>query len=276
MSRPPSGGGDPTEIHGSGASLLTGAENKAPPLVGVRGLTKFFHLPERRLDVLRGIDLDIGAGQMISLVGQSGVGKSTFLQILGTLDHPSEGTVLYDGRDVFGLPEQELAAFRNRSIGFVFQFHHLLPEFTALENVMMPALIHRQNYREASDQAAELLRSVGLAERTSHKPGELSGGEQQRVAIARALMMSPHLVLADEPTGNLDQYTSEEIHELLLALNDRTGIAFLIATHNYSLAMRMRRHLLMEGGRVRELTAEEAEVHASGGWAGDSHRRARR
>ena len=244
----------------------------APPLVEVRGLTKFFHLPDRRLDVLRGIDLDIGHRQMISLVGQSGVGKSTFLHLLGTLDAPSEGSIRYEGRDVFALPEAELASFRNQAIGFVFQFHHLLPEFTALENVMMPALIHRQDYHAASRMAEELLVSVGLKERLQHKPGELSGGEQQRVAIGRALVMSPKVVLADEPTGNLDQYTSEEIHELLLDLNDRTGITFLIATHNYSLARRMRRHLLMEGGRVRELTAAEAEVHASGGWDGRARR----
>ena len=249
----------------------TNVDNDAP-LVEVRGLRKFFHLPDRRLDVLNGIDLTIGYRQMISLVGQSGVGKSTFLHILGTLDGPSEGSIRYEGKDVFALPEPELAHFRNQSIGFVFQFHHLLPEFTAVENVMMPALIHRQDYREAARMAEELLLSVGLKERLGHKPGELSGGEQQRVAIARALVMSPKVVLADEPTGNLDQYTSEEIHELLMSLNERTNITFLIATHNYSLAMRMRRHLLMRAGQVTELTEAEAEAHAAGTWEGRARR----
>jgi lipoprotein-releasing system ATP-binding protein len=233
------------------------------PLVVVRKLRKSFALPERTLEVLGGIDLEIGRGELVSLVGKSGVGKSTFLQILGTLDEPSGGTVHFDGVDVFALPEPELASFRNRSIGFIFQFHHLLPEFTALENVMMPALIARRSFSQARERALWLLERVGLSPRLGHRPGELSGGEQQRVAIARALMMDPRLLLADEPTGNLDQQTSDEIHSLILELNAETGVTFLIATHNFDLARQMKRHLVLRHGTVEELTAEEAVVHTT-------------
>ncbi len=233
-------------------------------LVSCRDLCKTYYMPgtvaskPRAVEVLRGVDLDIRRGEMVSIVGQSGVGKSTLLQILGTLDRPSEGSVAYEGRDVFALSEPDLAAFRNASIGFVFQFHHLLAEFSALENIMLPALIAGRPRSEASDRAAELLAEVGLSERAKHKPGELSGGEQQRVAFARALVMDPALVLADEPTGNLDTRTSDEIHHLLVSLNEAKGTAFVVVTHNVRLAWLMGRHLLLKGGTVRDLTDDEA------------------
>jgi lipoprotein-releasing system ATP-binding protein len=190
---------------------------------------------------------------MISIVGKSGVGKSTFLHIAGTLDRPTSGTVRYWGRDVLALNESDLAAFRNRNIGFVFQFHHLLPELTALENVMVPALIARTPSARAEARAADLLGQVGLSHRATHRPGELSGGEQQRVAVARSLVMNPHVVFADEPTGNLDEKTSEDVHDLLFRLNRELGLAFVIATHNFALARSMPRRLLMTQGLVQEL-----------------------
>lgn len=236
-----------------------------PPLLECVGLHKSYAVPGRRggdgraeLEVLGGIDLIIERGDMASIVGQSGVGKSTLLQILGTLDHPTSGRVFYDGVDVFGLPPSRLAAFRNARIGFVFQFHHLLAEFTALENVMLPALIGGLPPKKAEEIASSYLEEVGLGSRRTHKPGELSGGEAQRVAIARALAMSPQIVFADEPTGNLDTKTSDEIHHLLVELNARLGTAFLVVTHNVRLAWLLRRHLLLEDGVVRELADDEA------------------
>jgi len=212
----------------------------------------------RSLDVLRGVDFDLFPGEMVSIVGQSGTGKSTLLQILGTLDTPSAGTVSYGDQDIFALPESRIAAFRNERIGFIFQFHHLLAEFTALENTMLPALIQGLKRKEAAELATELLCDVGLKERLDHKPGELSGGEQQRVAVARALVMSPDVVFADEPTGNLDSRTSNEIHRLLVSLNAQKGTAFVIVTHNVRLAWLMQRHLLLADGNVRVLTDDEA------------------
>ncbi|MCB9728317.1 MAG: ABC transporter ATP-binding protein [Deltaproteobacteria bacterium] len=212
----------------------------------------------RSLDVLRGVDLTIGRGEMVSIVGQSGVGKSTLLHIIGTLDRPSSGEVRYHGQDVFAQTEQRMAAFRNRRIGFIFQFHHLLAEFSALENVMLPALIAGESQKRAREQALPLLEAVGLADRVLHKPGELSGGEQQRVAVARALVMQPDIVFADEPTGNLDSRTSDGIHHLLVDLNRRTETAFVVVTHNVRLAWLMQRHLLLKDGVVRELSADEA------------------
>ncbi|PIE66075.1 MAG: lipoprotein-releasing system ATP-binding protein LolD [Deltaproteobacteria bacterium] len=209
------------------------------------------------LEVLRGVDLRIGEGEMVSIVGQSGVGKSTLLQILGTLDYPTAGQVLYEGEDVFALPAGKLSAFRNARVGFVFQFHHLLAEFSALENTMLPALIGGRPPREAEEVARHYLSEVGLGARVSHRPGELSGGEAQRVAIARALVMSPDVVFADEPTGNLDTQTSDEIHHLLVELNDRLGTAFVVVTHNVKLAWLLGRHLLLEHGVVRELADDE-------------------
>jgi lipoprotein-releasing system ATP-binding protein len=223
------------------------------PLVQVDDLHRVFFHQDKQLHVLRGVRLTVRRGEMIAVVGESGVGKSTLLQILGTLDHPTSGAVRFGDVDVFRFTEAELASFRNRTIGFVFQFHHLLPEFSALENVVMPALIARLPRAEALERGERLLRDVGLSERMTHRPGELSGGEQQRVALARALVMDPQLVLADEPTGNLDERTSEEIHDLFVDLNRRTHVTFMIVTHNRHLAARMTRTLLLEGGAVREL-----------------------
>ncbi|MDP6943104.1 MAG: ABC transporter ATP-binding protein [Myxococcota bacterium] len=212
----------------------------------------------RSLEVLRGVDFDLHSGEMVSIVGQSGTGKSTLLHIIGTLDTPTSGTVAYHGQDVFALPEAKMAAFRNERIGFIFQFHHLLAEFTAIENAMLPALIQGLKRKEATERAAALLHEVGLDHRLEHKPGELSGGEQQRVAVARALVMNPDVVFADEPTGNLDSRTSDEIHHLLVKLNAKKGTAFVVVTHNVRLAWLMQRHLLLAGGTVRTLTDDEA------------------
>ena len=218
----------------------------------VRSLGKSFVHAGRRLDIVKDINLVMEPAEMLSVVGASGVGKSTLLHILGTLDLPTTGQLLFDGNDVTRLSPTALADFRNKSIGFVFQFHHLLPEFTALENVMMPALIQRVARREAEKRAREILTRVGLAHRLTHKPGELSGGEQQRVALARALVMRPALLLADEPTGNLDAKTGEEIHELFFELNRERGTTMMIVTHNPELAARMPRRLTMVGGTLVE------------------------
>ncbi len=202
------------------------------------------------LTVLQDIDLDIQTGEMLAIVGASGVGKSTFLHILGALDRPTSGKVYYGDTDVFGLDNGRLSRFRNERVGFVFQFHHLLPEFSALENVMMPALIRRMVREEAVAAAEKILTDVGLSARLHHRPGELSGGEQQRVAVARALILKPDIVLADEPTGNLDVHTGEAIHDLLLQINKQQGITFVIVTHNDKLAVRADRVLRMAEGRL--------------------------
>jgi len=222
------------------------------PLIRIECLTKAFVMGNKRIEVLRGIDLEIGRGEIVSLVGASGAGKSTFLHILGTLESPSGGLVEIDGQDVFSLTGSRLAEFRNRTIGFVFQFHHLLPEFTALENVMMPALIKRLAPGDARERSRALLSEVGLEQRLGHKPGELSGGEQQRVALARALVLEPRLLLADEPTGNLDGAKGGEVEDLLLQLNERRGITLLVVTHNPELAGRMPRELKMIDGRIAD------------------------
>lgn len=188
------------------------------------------------LQVLQGVDLGVGKGEIVSIVGKSGAGKSTLLHILGTLDRPDGGQLTIDGQDVFGLNDKQLAAFRNRHIGFVFQFHHLLPEFTALENVCIPAYIAKTEQAAAHSRAKELLDYLGLAGRLNHKPNQMSGGEQQRVAVARALINSPAIVFADEPTGNLDSESSEELHKLLFQLRDELGQSFIIVTHNEELA----------------------------------------
>jgi len=222
------------------------------PLVEAREVHKSYWLGEKEIHVLRGASFSLGGGEMASLVGPSGVGKSTFLHVIGTLDPPTRGSVLFDDRDAFAMTEEELAAFRNRSIGFVFQFHYLLPEFTALENTSMPGLINRLPREQAEAQAKEMLEIVGLEHRLDHKPGELSGGEQQRLALARALMLKPRLLLADEPTGNLDEATGEGIHQLLVELNQRLGIAAIVVTHNPRLAERMPRRLRLAEGLVIE------------------------
>jgi lipoprotein-releasing system ATP-binding protein len=202
------------------------------------------------LPVLKGITVEISRGDLIAVVGASGAGKSTFLHILGTLERPTSGTVLFDGQDLFKLSEEAQAEFRNKRIGFVFQFHHLLPEFTALENTFLPALIQNRPPAEAQNEASQLLTEVGLGERLHHKPGELSGGEQQRVAVARALMQRPDLVLADEPTGNLDTHTGEELFSLLRKLNKTRGTTFVIVTHNDRLSAQAGRIIRMEDGQI--------------------------
>jgi lipoprotein-releasing system ATP-binding protein len=222
----------------------------ARPFVRIEGLAKTYLMGDRRLEVLRGVDLDIPEGDLVALTGPSGAGKSTFLHLLGTLDVPTRGRILFDGEDVFERGEEGLASFRNEVIGFVFQSHHLLPEFTALENVMMPGLIRRVPRAEARRRAAEMLAQVGLGERLEHRPGELSGGEQQRVALARALSLGPRLLLADEPTGNLDPQTAEGIHALLADLNARMGITAVVVTHNERLAQALPRRLRLLDGRL--------------------------
>lgn len=219
-------------------------------MISVVDLTKSFRMNGYTLDVLKGITLDIARGEMIAIVGASGAGKSTLLHMLGTLDRPTSGRVLFDGQDVFGLSEEAQAEFRNKRIGFVFQFHHLLPEFTALENTFLPALIQDRPAEEAQKEAAQLLSDVGLGERLHHKPGELSGGEQQRVAVARALMQRPNLVLADEPTGNLDTHTGDSLFALLRQLNKARGTTFVIVTHNDKLSAQADRIVRMEDGRI--------------------------
>jgi lipoprotein-releasing system ATP-binding protein len=231
----------------------------APVLVRVREMTKEFHQGSRSLRVLEGIDLDLHRGEMVAIIGVSGAGKSTLLHCLGTLDLPTDGEIFFDGVDIVSLSPPQLARFRNQSIGFVFQFHHLLPEFTAVENVMMPAMIGRVPQREARTQAESMLEAVGMAHRLRHRPGELSGGEQQRVAIARALVMRPKLLLADEPTGNLDTRTSEEVHALMFRLNEEHGITMLVVTHNLDLAHRFPRVIRMADGHlIGDTTGEVA------------------
>jgi lipoprotein-releasing system ATP-binding protein len=218
----------------------------------VKDLWKVFDHGGRRIEVLRGIDMDIEPGALVSIVGASGVGKSTLLHVLGTLDVPTRGNIAFDGVDVTSLSAGGLASFRNQSIGFVFQFHHLLPEFTALENVMMPGLIARWPRKECAARAVAMLERVGLYERLHHRPGELSGGEQQRVALARALLLSPRLLLGDEPTGNLDSRTGQDMHNLFFQLNRELGMTLLLVTHNSELAGRAYRKLRMIDGQVVE------------------------
>ena len=219
-------------------------------MITVVDLRKSFRMNGYTLNVLNGITLDIARGEMIAIVGASGAGKSTLLHMLGTLDRPTSGSVLFDGQDVFDLSEEAQAEFRNKRIGFVFQFHHLLPEFTALENTFLPALIQDRPEEEARKEAAQLLADVGLGERLHHKPGELSGGEQQRVAVARALMQRPDIVLADEPTGNLDTHTGDSLFALLRELNKARGTTFVIVTHNDKLSAQADRIVRMEDGRI--------------------------
>ncbi len=220
--------------------------------VVVRGLTKVFEHTGRQLPVLRGIDFEVMPGEIVSVVGASGAGKSTLLHVLGTIDLPTSGTILFDGVDVTRMSPATLAAFRNRQVGFVFQFHHLLPEFSALENAMMPGLILRIPRAECVAKARAILTRLGLEDRLLHRPGELSGGEQQRVALARALLLHPRLLLADEPTGNLDTKTGREMHELFFELNREFGMTLLIVTHNPELAAQTGRRLRMVDGILLE------------------------
>ena len=216
-------------------------------MIQLRNITKSFGT----LEVLRGIDLDIQKGEVVSIVGPSGAGKTTLLQIMGTLDKPDKGTVVFDDLDVNSLSQKKLSEFRNRHIGFVFQFHQLLPEFTALENIMIPAFIGGSGKREASQRAMELLEFMGLQDRASHKPNELSGGEKQRVAVARALVNKPTVVMADEPSGSLDSANKEELHRLFFALREQYGQTFVIVTHDESLAAMTDRTIHLLDGMVQ-------------------------
>jgi len=220
--------------------------------IRAENLVKTFQDGDQEIVVLRGLNLSIAEGEILAIVGASGTGKSTLLHLLGGLDRPTEGRIHYGEIDVTALPEPELVAFRNREIGFVFQFHHLLPDFTALENVAMAALIAGRDRREAFDRARNLLEMVGLKERLGHHPAKLSGGERQRVALARALVNEPRVVLADEPTGNLDRKTSEAVHDLIWDLRDRLGRTFVIVTHHPSLAARADRAVQLVDGRVHD------------------------
>ena len=215
-------------------------------MIEVKNIRKSFG----SLEVLKGVDLTVEKGEIVSIIGKSGAGKTTLLQIIGTLDTPDSGSVLIDGIDVFALKEQELADFRNRHIGFIFQFHQLLPEFTTLENVMMPALIARIGEKEAEQRAVQLLTELGMAERLTHKPNQLSGGEKQRVAAARAMMMSPDVILADEPSGSLDESNKKELHKLLLQMREQYGQTIIIVTHDKELAEISDRVIEIVDGRV--------------------------
>jgi len=219
-------------------------------LVRVDNIRKGFPKRGGVLEVLKGVSFTLGRGEMLGVVGISGAGKTTLLQIVGTLDRATSGTVEYDGQDVSVLSDDALAAFRNRTVGFVFQFHHLLPEFDARENVMLPCLIAGMDRGEAGARADRLLRDVGLSERSSHRVGELSGGEQQRVAVCRALAMDPAVLLADEPTGNLDRETASGVVDLLVALNRERGLSLVVVTHNEELAGRMHRTIKIDDGRI--------------------------
>lgn len=217
-------------------------------MIKLEGITKSFG----SLQVLKGIDLEINKGEIVSIVGPSGAGKTTLLQIMGTLDEPDAGTVQIDGTVVSRMKEKELSAFRNKNIGFVFQFHQLLPEFTALENVMIPALIAGVSSKEANDRATKILDFMGLVDRASHKPNELSGGEKQRVAVARALINDPAVILADEPSGSLDTHNKEDLHQLFFDLRDRLGQTFVIVTHDEGLAKITDRTVHMVDGMVKK------------------------
>ncbi len=220
-----------------------------PPLIEARGLTKTYMSGERQLTVIDGLDLAVAAGETVAIVGASGTGKSTLLHLLGGLDRPSAGEMLFEGRPLAGLSATALARYRNAAVGFIFQFHFLMPDFTALENVQMPLLLGGERGAGAARRAAELLADVGLADRGHHRPGELSGGEQQRVAIARAIARSPLLLMADVPTGNLDRATGEAIFALLQQLNRERGLTLVVVTHNAELARACGRTLTLEGGR---------------------------
>ncbi len=210
---------------------------------------KSFKTEAGELNILRGINLTIAEGEMLGIIGASGAGKSTLLHILGALDKPSSGKVLFQGKDVFSLDDSMLAEFRNSSIGFVFQFHHLLPEFNSIENVMLPGLISNRPYGETEKRAKQILEELGLSKRLKHRPGELSGGEQQRVAVARALLQNPKIVLADEPTGNLDTTTGNALFDLFIELNRKNRTTFVIVTHNKTLSDHCHRVLEMADGR---------------------------
>lgn len=220
-------------------------------LLITRQLFKSYRSGPQEVEVIKGIDLEVESGEIMIIMGPSGVGKSTLLHLIGGLDRPTSGEVLIDGQNLFMLKDKDLAVFRNKAIGFVFQFHHLLPEFTALENVMIPGMIHNKDIGSIQEKAQKVLEEIGLSHRLDHKPSELSGGEQQRVAVARALMNNPSLVLADEPTGNLDKQNSESLYELILELNKKHNQTFIIVTHNELMAKHAQRVIELENGRIK-------------------------
>ena len=233
----------------SDPELIFGASGSRP-LIDARGLGRGFDDSGARIEILRGIDLTLNRGETIAIIGASGIGKSTLLHLLGALDRPDFGTLLFRGQDVFLFDDIKLAKFRNRSIGFVFQFHHLLSEFSAIENTMIPALISGDSRQNAQQSAEEILVKVGLKDRLHFKIGKLSGGEQQRVALARALVLKPDILLADEPTGNLDKKNSDQVHELLLGLNQEFKMALVVVTHNTELAAYMSRIVTIAEGKL--------------------------
>ena len=219
-------------------------------LLQVEELYKSFVEGGEEIRVLRGLHLELGTGQRLAIVGESGVGKSTLLHILGTLDRPSGGRVIYRGQELSSLDDEALSNLRNREIGFVFQFHYLLPDFNALENVMLPALIQGWQWEQAQEAGLKLLEAVGLRDRVTHRPGKLSGGEQQRVAVARSMILQPRLILADEPTGDLDPRTGEEVQDLLFRLNEERGVALVVATHNRRFAAQIGTQMELRDGRL--------------------------
>ncbi len=225
-------------------------KGKEMQFIQVKRLSKTYGMNHKQVGALKDVTFDISQGELLAIVGASGAGKSTLLHILGTLDHPTSGELLYRGENLFSLREKELAAFRNYKIGFIFQFHYLLPEFTALENTMLPALVRGYRKALAIEEAEKILVDVGLKDRLTHKQGELSGGEQQRVAVARALILKPEIILADEPTGNLDSRTGEAIFDMLLSLNQQLKITLLVVTHNESIASKMPRRITLIDGQV--------------------------
>ena len=230
--------------------MVDNQTNRQSHLITVRGLSKSFSNNGIRIEILKSINFDLDAGETISFVGASGIGKSTLLHILGTLDRPDSGTFLFQDKDVLLFDDEKLARFRNESIGFVFQFHHLLPEFSAVENTMMPALIKGVSKKEAREAAETILVRVGLKDRLSYRVNKLSGGEQQRVALARALVLEPVILLADEPTGNLDEKNKNHIHDLLLELNQELGMTLVVVTHNMDLASYMSRSVTIIDGQL--------------------------
>ena len=230
---------------------ISGTDKSVEPLLKIESLIKTFTNKGSKTEVLKNISLNINKGDKCAITGPSGAGKSTLLNIIGTLDKPSSGMVFYKNTNLFSYNPKELAEFRNNKLGFIFQFHHLLPEFNALENTIMPALIAGKNKSSIEEKGFQLLEKMGLQNRITHKPGEMSGGEQQRVAVARAMIMEPEIVLADEPTGNLDAPTGREVFDLLLELNNELGITLIIVTHNEEFALKMSRRIVIKDGKTK-------------------------
>lgn len=251
------GGSQSLVAEGAGLGGSIGKRSAAKPALEVQSVTKYYEDGGERLEILRGVNLTVDSGEMLAIIGASGSGKSTLLHIMGLLDKPSSGSVRVDGVETAGLSEAQRSQLRNQKLGFVYQFHHLLPEFTALDNVAMPLIMRRDSYESARARAEVVLQKVGLAQRISHRPGELSGGERQRVALARALVANPVLVLADEPTGNLDRDTAQSMFSLLKEVNQDFNTAFIIVTHDPKLADLAERQLVMDRGLLGEQVAGE-------------------